>query len=113
MSNARRVAVVAGPLMFVVGAVFFGIELLGRDRSDHANWLAAASFVVAVIALVVTWLTWVHPMSPGESASRPAAAGHRPEVNKVKGKNSFGSAYDSQIVYGDDNRLGEGKSGDR
>ncbi|GAB1690699.1 hypothetical protein KRM28CT15_25020 [Krasilnikovia sp. M28-CT-15] len=106
MSKARKAAVVAGPVAVLVAATIFGILLTRQERSSVANWVAVAGLAVAAIALVVTWLTWVRPMSP--PASTRSAEGGSPNVNKVKGDKSFGSATNSQIVYGNRNRLGEG-----
>jgi hypothetical protein len=100
----------AGPVAVLFAATIFGILLTRQERSSAANWLAVAGLVVAVIALVVTWLTWVHPMNP--PGSTRSATSDRPVVNKVKGDKSVGSATNSQIVYGNRNRLGEGNSGD-
>ncbi|MCZ7424161.1 hypothetical protein O7607_00310 [Micromonospora sp. WMMA1949] len=100
-----------GPLTILVAAAIFGALLWKQDRTAGAYWVAIAGLVVAVTALVVTWLTWVRPMSP-PSSSRSAAGGS-PDVNRVKGDKSFGSATNSQVVYGNRNRLGEGKKNDR
>lgn len=107
MSKARKVAVVGGPLTVLVAAAIFGTVLWKQDRTVGAYWVAIAGLVVATVALVVTWLTWVRPMSPA-SSSRSAVSSH-PDVNRVKGDQSFGSATNSQVVYGNRNRLGEGK----
>ncbi|SCL36080.1 hypothetical protein GA0070615_2960 [Micromonospora aurantiaca] len=107
MSNARKVAVVGGPLTVLVAAAIFGTVLWKQDRTVGAYWVAIAGLVVAAVALVVTWLTWVRPMSPA-SSSRSAVSSY-PDVNRVKGDQSFGSATNSQVVYGNRNRLGEGK----
>ena len=96
-----------GPVIVVAAATVFGILLTRQDRSAVANWVAIAGLVVASIALIVTWLTWVRPMSP--SGAPRATVGDQPSVNKVKGNKSFGSAANSQIIYGNRNRLGEGK----
>jgi hypothetical protein len=107
MSNIRRVAVVGGPLAVLVVAAIFGVALWKQDRVAGAYWVAVAGLVVATIALVVTWLTWVRPMSPVSSSRSEVIS--RPDANEVKGDKSFGSATNSQIVYGNRNRLGEGK----
>jgi Na+/melibiose symporter-like transporter len=107
VSSARKVAAVVGPIVVIVAGTVFGILLTRQDRSAVANWVAIAGLVVAAIALIVTWLTWVRPMSPSGAPSPPA--NEEPSVNKVKGDKSFGSATNSQILYGNRNRLGEGK----
>ncbi|WP_234359105.1 hypothetical protein [Plantactinospora sp. BC1] len=100
-----------GPLTVLVAAAIFGAVLWKQDRTTGTYWVAVAGLVVAVIALVVTWLTWIRPMSPAPS-SRPAVSS-RPDTNRAKGDKSFGSATNSQVVYGNRNRLGEGKKDDR
>ncbi|MFG2058973.1 hypothetical protein ACGFI9_33620 [Micromonospora sp. NPDC048930] len=100
----------AGPLAVFVAAAVFGVALWRQDRTAGAYWVAVAGLVVAAIALVVTWLTWLRPMSPA-SSSRSAVDG-RPDVNRVKGDKSFGSATNSQVVYGNQNRLRKGKTDD-
>lgn len=111
MSNARKVAVVGGPLTVLAAAVIFGAVLWKQDRTAGAYWVAVAGLVVAAIALVVTWLTWIRPMSPASSSRSTVSS--RPGVNRVKGDRSFGSATNSQVVYGNRNRLGVGKKDDR
>ncbi|MDZ5447544.1 hypothetical protein U2F26_33380 [Micromonospora sp. 4G57] len=101
----------SGPLTVLVAAAIFGVVLWRQDRAAGAYWVAVAGLVVAAIALVVTWLTWVRPMSPASSSR--SAVSTRPDVNRVEGDKSFGSATNSQVVYGNRNRLGEGKKDDR
>ncbi|MEU9828563.1 hypothetical protein [Micromonospora chersina] len=101
----------AGPLTVLVAAAIFGAVLWKQDRTAGGYWVAVAGLVVAAIALVVTWLTWVRPMSPASSSR--SAVSSRPDVNRVKGDKSFGSATNSQVVYGNRNRLREGKKDDR
>ena len=107
MSNARKVAVVAGPATVLMAASLFGVLVAKQDRSTVANWVAIASLAVAVIALIVTWLTWVRPMTPPAPTRTTSAS--EPPVNKVKGNKSFGTATNSRIVYGNNNQIGEGR----
>ncbi|MEU8180277.1 hypothetical protein AB0B86_05800 [Micromonospora sp. NPDC049047] len=100
-----------GPLTVLVVAVIFGAVLWQQDRSAGAYWVAVAGLVVATVALVVTWLTWMHPMSPASSSR--SAVSSRPDVNRVEGDKSFGSATNSQVVYGNGNHVGEGQKDDR
>ncbi|TCB94433.1 hypothetical protein E0H26_21140 [Micromonospora zingiberis] len=100
-----------GPLLVLVAATIFGVVLWKQDHAVGAYWVAIAGLVVAAIALVVTWLTWVRPMSPAPGSR--SAVSSRPDVNIVKGHKSFGSATNSQVVYGSNNRLGESTADDR
>ncbi|WCN80932.1 hypothetical protein [Micromonospora sp. LH3U1] len=105
----------AGLLVLVGAALVLFVLFLRSEGLERAGWWATvAAAVFAAAGLVVAYLAWRHPVTPGAGGgSARAAEGSVAEPGKtvVSGERSIGSMSSGTAITGDGNVVGDGSAG--